>query len=268
MGRDPVLARYQGGQIRSSDLGRYLLQVLRRESLAAISRMVGEEILRREATDLGVELPRSWVVEEGARIRAAVEREALRAYGVGASSEDYVKQQFRQSLEEHLASRLDQAARRWLFARVIRYHAITTERVEVSICVVAEESEARAVLARIGSGESFGDLARRLSLHDSRERGGRLPALPLEALNPAVATVVSRMKPGDLSDVITVESGVGLRYEIVRLEGRIPPKEGRWDSLQGEVERSLAQTPLAAHEWTAWMLRLERLYKVELSANL
>ena len=37
---------------------------------------------------------------------------------------------------------------------------------------------------------------------------------------------------------------------------------------QAEVEQSLAERPVDPMEWTAWYLRLERLYNVRVSSNL
>ena len=264
---DPVVAEFAGGSIRASELGRYLLQVDRASSLGALSKLVGERIVEREAASLGIAVPAMYLEEERRQVLDALQREATASYGIGTTASDFVRLEFRQDLETYLTMRLEEARRRWIVTRVVRYRALTTERAVLRILVVEDADLAQSVLDQLRAGLDFEALARRHSLHPSRELGGRLPPLAREALHPVVADRAFALAPGALTPVLAIEAPNGRpQYEIVRLEQRLAPLGGDYPALRETVEDSLRSEPLGREEWTAWMLYLERRHGVRITA--
>lgn len=266
---NPVVASYEGREIRAAELGQWFLKTYRREALASLSKLIGLEIVEREAKRIGLSCPPTHLAAMRREIMDVLERDAAVTYGIGTKVERYVRLKFQQSLADHLAMRLEDARQRWLFSRVIRYEAMRTDRVELAMIVTRDRRAIEEVKARLDQGADFARVAKRYSVHESKQRGGRLPPLPKEALNPAVARRAFAMKVGDRTGILDVDDGRGHRqYEIVRLLNRLPGRDVAWSAVADEIEAGLKDRPVDPMEWTAWYLRLERVYKVRVSSNL
>ncbi|MEE2711689.1 MAG: peptidylprolyl isomerase [Planctomycetota bacterium] len=266
---NPVVASYEGREIRAAELGQWFLKTYRREALASLSKLIGLEIVEREAKRIGLSCPPSHLADKRKEIMGLLERDAAVTYGIGAKVERYVRLRYQQSLSEHLAIRLEEARQRWLFSRIIRFEAMRTDRVELAMIVTKDRRTMEDVKSRLDQGADFARVAQRYSVHESKQRGGRLPPLPREALNPVVASRAFELKVGECTGVLDIDDGRGHRqYEIVRLLGRLPGRTVTWSSVEDEVEAGLKERPVDPMEWTAWYLRLERLYSVRVSSNL
>lgn len=266
---NPVVASYEGREIRAAELGQWFLKTYRREALASLSKLIGLEIVEREAKRVGFSCPPSHLDAKREEIMDLLERDAAVMYGIGTKVERYIRLRYQQSLADHLALRLEEARQRWLFSRVIRFEAMRTDRVELAMIVTRDRQTIEDVKARLDQGADFARVAERYSVHESKKRGGRLPPLPREALNPVVASRAFEMQVGERTGVLDIDDGRGHRqYEIVRLLNRLPGRPVSWSSVEDEVEAGLEERPVDPMEWTAWYLRLERLYSVRVSSNL
>ena len=266
---DPVMARYAGREIRASELGQWFLKTYRREALAAMSKLIGLEIVEHEASKIGLACPPGHLALHAKDTLARLEREAALTYGLGTSADRYVRLKFQQSLEDHLSLQREQERQRWLFGRVIRFDAMRTDRVQLAMIVTRDKKVAEDVAERLDQGADFGRLAARHSIHESRSRGGKLPPLPREALSAAVASRAFEMREGTRTGILEVDDGRGHRqFEIVRLVKRMPGRDVRWGDVRTGIEADLKVRPIDPMEWTARYLRLERLYKVQVTGNL
>ena len=266
---NPVVASYTGRAIRASELAAYFFEVYREQAFAALSKLIGTEIVDREARRVGLVLPSDKPDEWRAEILTRLEREAALTYGIGTSAERYVELRYRQSLGAHLDQRLEQERQRFLFSRIIRYHALQSDQVGVDIIVVRSEARAREIAEKLDQGADFGRLAQTWSIHESSKNGGRLPILPREALHVAVATRAFELPLGGRSGVLLVDDGAGGRqYEIIRVRERVSGRDLPFSEVRAEIEAGLEVRAVDVTEWTAWYLRLEKLYNVSLATNL
>lgn len=71
-------------------------------------------------------------------------------------------------------------------------------------------AELRGVQARFLSGVPFAELAAETSEHESAAQGGALVGSAPGDLDPAVARVVARLEPGEISDVVRLPDGFAL----------------------------------------------------------
>jgi len=268
-GVDPVMARYEGRDIRASEVGQWFLRTHRREALASLSKLIGLEIVEREAKKIGLHCPGALLEARRGEILQRLERDAAVVYGIGTPTARYVRLRFQQELEDHMNILVEQVRQRWLFSRIIRLHGIQAERVELAMIVLKDRATAEEVSGKLDEGADFERLAARYSIHESGQHGGRLPPLPREALNPAVARHAFALKEGDRTGVLDVDDGRGVRqFEIVRLLRRSPARDVTWATVAAEIEAGLLERPVDATEWAAWYLRLERLYRVRVVGNL
>ena len=263
-----MLASFDGREIREAELARVFFRDFREQAWAALSRMIGREIAEREAALAGIRVPPDWLARRRVELAAKLEEEAAIAWGIGADVARYTSSRFKQTPEQRLDVLLAHERERHLFSRVIRFQALRTDQAELDMIVVEDAALAAEIASNLDAGADFARLAERHSVHDSGEHGGRLPPLPAEALQPAVASRVFELEPGQRTGVLQVDDGSGSRqYEILRLVRLIPGRDVTWEAAREEIEAGLAERPVDLFEWTAWFLVLERLYKVTLSDN-
>jgi len=266
---NPVVASYDGREIRSAELGQWFLRTYRREALAALSKLVGLEMVEREARRIGLTCPQQVLDATRLDLQERLQRDAAVAYGIGADVKRFVQLRYQQSVDDYLDQRLEEARQRWLFSRIIRLEAMRTDRVELAMIVTKDLETIRDVERRLQEGADFGRVAGRFSVHESKSRGGMLPPLPREALNPAVASRAFEMTVGERSGILDVDDGRGRRqFEIFQVRRRFPGRDVGWTDVAAEIEAGLEASPVSPMEWTAWYLRLERVYNVRVFSNL
>lgn len=264
---NPVLARFDGGELRLSDLGRELLRTRPEEGVGLTTRLIGLAILEREAAAEGLTCPEAWLRQRAEVLEQDLEREAALAFGVGTTPAQYVRAAFQRDLATHRRLSLEKERERWLFERVVRLESLEEGRVGISVIATKERAEADDALQRLSAGADFGRLAARVSVLGDTAPGGRLGLLPASALHPAVAARIARLEVGDRSGVLNLDQeGAAARYWIVRLDHRELPRSGGWSALAPVVEEDLTRHPVTADEWAGWYRRMEQLYEVRLSA--
>jgi peptidyl-prolyl cis-trans isomerase C len=94
---------------------------------------------------------------------------------------------------------------------------VIPERVQISEIVVDTKEKADEILNRLKLGESFEEIAEKESIAPTREKRGEIGWIEVEKLNPEVASLLSKVKPGEiLANIIKTEMG----YHIIKLTGR------------------------------------------------
>jgi len=100
------------------------------------------------------------------------------------------------------------------------------EKVRLFEIVLPTQQAAESVRRRLSLGESFEMIAMNESISASKEKAGDLGWIDIRKLEPEIASLVSKMTPGDiLANIIKTESG----YHILKLAGRT---ESRMLTLQ------------------------------------
>ncbi len=255
---DMVLATIGGQEIRSSDLGRSYLTMRRREAVAELSRLIAKHVAESEARRLGITFPAGESDAERGRARQAVIGEAAQNFGAGTAPERYAESVLGRSLEAELDARVAAAQDRWILSRVIRYHALTSERVEIAILVVDETAVAQEISGKLRAGADFERLATLYSRHPSRTQGGNLAPLAVSSLSEPVRRALAGMTDGEISPVLEVPGGQGTPIrELVKLRRRIPAQAGDYATLATAIEQDLIRRPVDVDEWQAWYLSLE-----------
>lgn len=122
-------------------------------------------------------------------------------------------------------------------AGIERAHAMLHgERRRARIITVDTAREAADACARLSRGESFGEVAARVSTDASAPRGGLIE--PISAVDPAypqsVRTALARLAPGEVSGPISLERG----FAVLKLEEVLPGSGRSLEETRGEVERA------------------------------
>lgn len=114
-------------------------------------------------------------------------------------------------------------------------------------------AKARALAQRIRAGAKFEDVARAESDDvQSAARGGSIGATPLEGLPPEIASVVSKLKPGEISDPVRTQFGVHI-FSVAQ-----PTMEDLRPMLTQAIQREAAEEAVS---------QLQRSAKVDLDPS-
>ncbi len=102
-----------------------------------------------------------------------------------------------------------------------------------------KKAEARkrieTALKRVQAGESFETVAKDVSEAPDKANGGDLGPVPTAQLPPVVVEAASKLKPGDVSDVIEGEQGLN----IIKLIDTMPGSDGSLDKAKDFIKNYL-----------------------------
>ncbi len=258
-----VFAKVGDREIRGDELAHEFFRSFRREAFSALNQLVVRDVIDRESKRLGLDLPADFAATERQRIANDLKTQAVTAYGSGTSPERFVELEYKQRFDDWIRARVAAAREKWTIARIIRYHALLTERLELQLLTVSDERLARELAQKLDQGADLGTLAMKHSTHQSAEQGGRLPPLPLDALHPKVAERVTALQPGQRTGILQVADEAGRsQFEIVRLIQRLPGQDVSWTAAAPQIEQGLERAPVTSDEYVAWQYRLFKLYNV------
>jgi parvulin-like peptidyl-prolyl isomerase len=261
--RDPVVARYSGGEVGCSELQWFASSLPPRsgrqregESIPQWKRRLGHEevadrLLAAEAMAAGAESNPVFAERyaEGRRrvLLAAIEREigttpkptveAVRAY--------YQQHRDRYRSPEKISTRL----------LLLRVDADAPES-----SWQAAEARARLIRAEFERGKPFAELVRQHSQADNAGRGGTVAAVPRGTLLPAYEQVAWGLKPGQVSAPVRLPDGVAL----ILLEQRFAARERTFDQAKSAIEKAIQREQQQARRRAAledarrrWPVRLD-----------
>ena len=102
--------------------------------------------------------------------------------------------------------------------------------------VVADEAQAKAVVASLRKGESFEKLAREKSMDPSKENGGDLGWLLAEQITPAIGNVVVNLSKG-ATTMAPIQ--VGNSWHVLKLEDTRPFSAPAYDVAKTQIRQAL-----------------------------
>ena len=91
--------------------------------------------------------------------------------------------------------------------------------------------QAEDILARLKSGEDFGELARKFSKGPGAEDGGDVGFFKTSQLDPKLSKIIKDMSPGDVSEPIVRPSGIQIVKMLGNQEERLKPIEEVRDAI-------------------------------------
>jgi parvulin-like peptidyl-prolyl isomerase len=143
-----------------------------------------------------------------------------------------------------------------MFERVTRNVPTQAEQVRARHILVAEESQARALLDQLQGGADFGQLAREHSLDPStKDSGGDLGFFPRGTLVvPQLEEAAFSLSVGQISEVLSSPMG----FHIVLVEERVQDKELTEESWQALKEATFRR----------WVSELWQAAEIELLIDL
>ena len=110
-----------------------------------------------------------------------------------------------------------------------------TERVRARHILVGTEQEAKDILARLGKGEKFEDLAKQFSLDGSKDYGGDLGYFTQPEMVPEFSKATFALKTGETSAPVKTDFG----WHIIRLDDRKQGVAQPFDQVKSAIRNVL-----------------------------
>lgn len=221
-----------------------------------LNRMVDNMLVLQVAEERGLRVPsrffEEWKKGVMEQMKITSEEEFLRQVELQGASVDVIKKQFEENLllqevrrmevdskvsvsepeigdryREHIAEYTEPAKVR-LREIVVKFEA-TNE--------VDQGQKARRLLQEIRQGADFAEVARMHSESSSREAGGDLGFFEKGELTDALEKAAFALSPGEVSDVIRMESA----FYILRVEEKVEEKVKPIEEVRSEVADSIFQ---------------------------
>jgi parvulin-like peptidyl-prolyl isomerase len=234
------------------------LEQLRPETL---NRMVDNMLVLQVAEERGLRVParffEEWKKGVMEQMKLTSEEEFVRQVELQGTSVETIQKNFEESLllqevrrmevdskvsvsepeigdryREHIAEYTEPAKIR-LREIVVKFDA-TTE--------VDQGQKARRLLQEIRQGADFAEVARMHSESSSREAGGDLGFFEKGELTDALEKAAFALSPGEVSDVIRMESA----FYVVRIEEKVDEKVKTLEEVRSEVADAIFQEKMNA----------------------
>jgi peptidyl-prolyl cis-trans isomerase C len=139
----------------------------------------------------------------------------------------------------------------------------TPESIHLRHILVKTEKEAKDALDKIKKGQNFEDLAKKVSICPSKERGGDLDLLPRGSLLPEIENEGFKMEKGQIAGPIQTQFG----FHVLMLEDKRPGEETSYDQARDYIMEQLKyQRQQENYEKVAESLRKQMNVKINLPA--
>jgi len=117
------------------------------------------------------------------------------------------------------------------------------QQYHLSVIVLENEADARAVLADLKAGKAFDAVAKARSMDASKDKGGDLGWLLPDLITPAISNVVVNLSTGGVS---AAPIQVGRLWHVVKLNGKRPYEIPGFQESQQQLQSAVLQQRRAA----------------------
>ncbi|MFC0809010.1 peptidylprolyl isomerase [Ensifer sp. P24N7] len=228
-GRDEVLARVNGTEIRASDT------VIAEQMYGGLDASATPEAKRSALVDALIELK----VVSDAAIEAGVENDSEYQRQIALLKQQALRAAYVKKLVSDVVT--EEAVSKAYADRIGSIPAV--EEIRLKHIVVATEQDAATVIEGLKSGKTFEDLAQQYSNDEvSKAKGGDLGFVAVGQLLPELDAAAATMKAGDVS-ATAIKSTFG--YHVLKLEERrqrpVPPLSEVAGQIRASLEQAAAQ---------------------------
>jgi len=229
-----------------------------REMWMVLDKVVAARLALCEAERLGIRLAPEAVEKRFAAERAKLEKEIAKS-GKQADVEQFISRELGFEPARYLERVRRATVRQMLAERAVRAASLASESVALRLIVVVSDEQKGKVEAALASGRPFADVARELSVDDSKKNGGLVPFVVHDPRSP-LAQLAFRTPVGEVAGPLPISD----HQFWIRIEERRAPEAGDWAAIEGLVEASLAATPVENAEFVHWRLTMEGRYPIDL----
>ncbi|MHC4078892.1 MAG: peptidylprolyl isomerase [Planctomycetota bacterium] len=254
---DAKMAEVSGVVIRKSHVYDRLLEKVPVVAARYLDHLVFDALLAQEAKRHGITVDPKRIDEAVDKKMKDLREQVEKDWNKQLSFDEYCQRVHGKSPENHRKLERLLLARDLYRNYVIRYLATLEDRVQVRIFAHSDRKVVEDVRQRAQQGADFKSLVlRKRSQHKpSNRNGGLLPAFGRDYPSPLTEHAF-RLKPGDLSEVVEVESGGSKYYYLLFCLKQMQGRKRSFLEVRNELDEELRRNPLTPEERQATYIRL------------
>ncbi|MFT7617936.1 MAG: hypothetical protein ACI97A_001575 [Planctomycetota bacterium] len=257
---DAVVARVGDEELHKSQVFDAMAQSQPEQVRATIAVLLGNRVLASECAKFGISVDGREIDAWFATHKNLMLQKAVLDYGKGTDFRTWVRLRFGQSLTDYERISCDRERAKRLLGRLIRFHQLLEDRVQMRIISTTTREKANSVHKLAKAGADFATLAEQHSVHPSAEAGGLMPPVWRASLNPALDRTAFELPVGVVSDIVQAkDQSLRDRFQIIKVIRRFPGKKVRYSNVEDEIIAGLTTNQLSQDEWYMWQLKLEKL---------
>jgi hypothetical protein len=254
----PALGWIAGKPLEAEELLLEWGDLATREMWMVLDKLVAARLAMCEAERLGIRLAPEAVEQRFAAERAKLEKEVAKS-GKQGDVEQFIERELGFEPARYLERVRRATVRQMLAERAVRAASLASESVALRLIVVSNDDQKEKVVAALAGGRPFADVARELSVDDSKKNGGLVPFVVRDPRSP-LAQLAFQTPVGEVAGPMPISD----HQFWIRVEERRAPTEGNWSAIEGQVEASLAAAPVDNAEFVHWRLTMEGRYPIDL----
>ncbi|MCA9321179.1 MAG: peptidylprolyl isomerase [Planctomycetes bacterium] len=267
-GGDEIVARVGSEDLRKSQVYDYMMLTFPDKVRSAVAVMLSNRVIASEVARHGIRVDESEIDDWFEGHRKEIENRMRLEPNGGDSVDAWLRQNYGQGLDLYERVSRDRERSMRLLARLVRYHEVLEDRVQMRLISMTDRNQARQVRQMLDEGADFGSLAQRFSVHASAEAGGLMHPVWRLALNPALDSVAFELPVGATSPVVEARDADGRpRYQIVRVVERHRGQQRPYAEVEKDIELGLLDRPLTQDEGYMWQVKVERLADLRFDAS-
>lgn len=255
---DPPLGWIAGEPLEAEELLVEWGDVASRELYLVIDKLVAARLALAEAGRLGIRLAPEAVEARFEAERGKLQEEVARG-GKARTLEEFIERELGFEPGRYLERVRRATIRQMLAERSVRAASLASETVGLRLIVAANEEGTEKVKAALAEGRDFAEVARELSVDDSKRDGGLVPFVVPQERSP-LARLAFQTPVGEVAGPLPISD----HQFWIRVEERRAPLEGEWDTIESAVEASLVRYPVGDAEFVHWKLTMEKRYPIDL----
>lgn len=231
------------------------------ELFLVVDKLVAARLAMAEADRLGIRLDPEEVEKRFGEERTRLEQQVAKSSkgNKSESLEDFIAHELGFEPGRYLERVRRATIRQMLAERAVRAGSLASDSVALRLIVVPSQAELDKVQAALAAGRDFGDVARELSVDDSREDGGLVPFVVPQERSP-LSRLAFQTPVGETAGPLPISD----HQFLIRVEQRRTALEGDWAAIGTAVEASLLEHPVADAEFVHWKLTVEGRYPIDL----
>lgn len=250
---DPVLWRVDGREIRTADLGDFVLRFLPDRAAEALDQLLDEAVVAAEAARESVSVDDADVARAADAYVEDRRRSARIQYGPATDFEKLLRERWGRDLAQFRADAARVVRAALLRDRLVRLDQLREDGVEVRVLVLPTEEAARLAATSVREGA---DMTRYADRAGVRRPAAPAPVARGEISEKGLEARLFAASAGDVLDPVpfTAEGG-GVAWQVFRVTRSWSGTAEPWSALAPRVLESLRAAAVTDAEVRRWRVR-------------
>jgi foldase protein PrsA len=222
---------------------------------AVLSEIALHRMIQLECQEKKINIPKSKIQEESKAELLRYKKEIKNTLGI----------EWNEYLQQHHANEREVQQKIWLKCKyslalhaLIRLKELEVDLIDARHILVETREKAEQIRTQILKGADFGALARKESLSQTGQQGGKITKIARGDIKDAkLEEVIFSLAPYEISPVIESLYGFHI-WQVLKI---YPARQNiTWENVSNEIWSSLKKTPVQDRDFQLWFKTVEKKY--------